>query len=67
MSVGWMAFVAAMIALEKLLPWKAFATRGVAAVLVTLGFAVAIFPHHVPGLTVPTAPTVDHRPMQMHP
>jgi predicted metal-binding membrane protein len=67
MSVGWMAFVAAMIALEKLLPWKAFATRGVAAVLVTLGFAVALFPHHVPGLTMPTALTVDHRPMQMHP
>jgi predicted metal-binding membrane protein len=64
MSVGWMAFVAAMIALEKLLPWKALATRGIAAVLVTLGIAVALFPHNVPGLTLPTASTADHRPMQ---
>src|SRR5215204_3477247 len=30
MSVGWMALVAALIAAEKLLPWPAAATRGIA-------------------------------------
>lgn len=67
MSVGWMVFVAAMIALEKLLPWKTFATRGISAVLVTLGLAVALFPHQVPGLTLPTAPAAHHQQMQMQP
>jgi predicted metal-binding membrane protein len=67
MSVAWMAFVAAIVAIEKLVPWKAFATRGVAAVLVTLGIAVALFPQHVPGLTLPTASTADYRPMHMQP
>jgi predicted metal-binding membrane protein len=54
MSVAWMAFVAALIAIEKLFPWKRFATRGVAALLITLGLAVAFVPQHVPGLTLPT-------------
>ncbi|MGH2837512.1 MAG: DUF2182 domain-containing protein [Thermoleophilaceae bacterium] len=53
MSVGWMAFVAALIATEKLLPWKAVANRSVAIVLAVLGLAVAFAPAHVPGLTVP--------------
>ncbi len=53
MSVGWMAFVAALIAVEKLLPWKQVANGGVAVVLVTLGLAVAFVPSDVPGLTVP--------------
>ena len=30
MSVGWMAFIAALIAAEKLLPWRAIANRGIA-------------------------------------
>ena len=53
MSVGWMAFVAALIATEKLLPWKAAANRGVALVLLSLGIAVALAPEGVPGLTIP--------------
>ncbi|MDQ5875007.1 MAG: DUF2182 domain-containing protein [Actinomycetota bacterium] len=54
MSVGWMIFVAALIALEKLLPWKPVANRSIAILLAVLGLAVAFAPEHVPGLTVPT-------------
>jgi predicted metal-binding membrane protein len=50
MSVGWMAVVAALIAVEKLLPWRRAANVGVAATLVVLGLAVALFPNDVPGL-----------------
>jgi predicted metal-binding membrane protein len=53
MSVGWMAFVAALIAAERLLPWRKAAVRAVAVVLVALGLAVALVPEDVPGLTVP--------------
>jgi predicted metal-binding membrane protein len=53
MSLGWMAFIAALIAIEKLLPWKALANRGVAVLLLALGLAVAFTPASVPGLTLP--------------
>lgn len=53
MSVGWMAFIAAVIAIEKLLPWKTLANRGIAVTLLLLGFAVALAPERVPGLTLP--------------
>jgi hypothetical protein len=53
MSVGWMAFIAALIAIEKLLPWKAVANRGIAVMLVVLGLAVAFVPDEVPGLVQP--------------
>jgi predicted metal-binding membrane protein len=53
MSLGWMAFVAALIAVEKLLPWRAAANRSIALVLVVLGLAVAFAPEDVPGLTIP--------------
>jgi predicted metal-binding membrane protein len=53
MSVGWMVFVAALIAMEKLLPWKALANRSIATLLAVLGLAVAFAPGNVPGLTVP--------------
>jgi predicted metal-binding membrane protein len=56
MSVGWMALIAALIAIEKLLPWRAFANRGVALLLVALGVAVAFAPDRVPGLTLPDSP-----------
>jgi predicted metal-binding membrane protein len=65
MSVGWMAFVAALIAVEKLLPWKAVANRGVAVVLVVLGIAVAFVPEDVPGLTLPDSPQAHESMMQM--
>ena len=56
MSLGWMALIAALIALEKLLPWKQVANRGIAIVLLALGLAVAFEPADVPGLTVPGSP-----------
>jgi predicted metal-binding membrane protein len=56
MSIGWMAFIAALIAIEKLLPWQALANRGIALLLVALGIAVAFAPGHVPGLTLPDSP-----------
>jgi predicted metal-binding membrane protein len=55
MSVGWMAFVAALIATEKLAPSKSAANRAIAVTLVVLGLAVVIVPEQVPGLTVPTS------------
>jgi len=56
MSIGWMAFIAALIATEKLLPWKAIANRGIAVALLVLGLAVAFVPEDVPGLTLPDSP-----------
>ena len=56
MSVAWMAFVAALIAAERLLPWKRPAVRAVAVVLAVLGLAVAFAPEKVPGLTIPGSP-----------
>jgi predicted metal-binding membrane protein len=64
MSVGWMAFVAALIAVEKLLPWKAIANRGIAVVLAVLALGVAFTPEEVPGLTLPDSP--EAREMMMH-
>jgi predicted metal-binding membrane protein len=56
MSVGWMVLVGALIAAEKLLPWKEVATRGIVVVLAALAVAVAFAPHDVPGLTIPGSP-----------
>jgi predicted metal-binding membrane protein len=53
MNLGWMVLVAALIAIEKLLPWRTVATRGIAVLLAVLGIAVALAPDDVPGLTVP--------------
>ena len=55
MSVLWMAVVAALIAVEKTLPWRRVATYGVALVLLVLGLAVLLAPRALPGLTVPGA------------
>jgi predicted metal-binding membrane protein len=53
MSVGWMLLVAALIATEKLVPWRTVATRGIAVLLTVLAIAVALVPEDVPGLTIP--------------
>jgi predicted metal-binding membrane protein len=53
MSVAWMAVIAAMIAAERLLPWRAIATAGVALVLAVIAIAVMAAPEDVPGFTVP--------------
>jgi predicted metal-binding membrane protein len=53
MSIAWMAFVAALIAFEKTLPWGRVATYGTAAILLVLGLLVLIAPDMVPALTIP--------------
>jgi predicted metal-binding membrane protein len=54
MSLTWMVFVAALIALEKTLPWGRAVTWGTSAVLLALAIAVVAAPRDVPGLTVPS-------------
>jgi predicted metal-binding membrane protein len=56
MSLGWMAFIAGLIAIEKLLPWRLLANRSIALLLLVLGLGVAITPESVPGLTLPGSP-----------
>jgi predicted metal-binding membrane protein len=63
MSIGWMAFIAALIAIEKLLPWRRVANLGVAALLLVLGVSVVLVPEHVPGLTIP--PSTDDHPVMV--
>jgi predicted metal-binding membrane protein len=53
MSLSWMAFIAALIALEKTLPWGRAVTWGTAAILVVLAVALLVAPGSVPGLVVP--------------
>jgi predicted metal-binding membrane protein len=53
MSIAAMAFVAALIAFEKTVPWKRPATWGTAALLVVLGVLLIAAPDAIPGLTVP--------------
>jgi hypothetical protein len=65
MSVAWMALVGALIAVEKLLPWKALANRSVAVVLLVIGLGVTLAPGDVPGLTVPGSPAARRAMTQM--
>ena len=53
MSVAWMAFVAGLIAIEKLIPWRRVATYGTAAILLVLGVLVFAAPGSIPNLTIP--------------
>jgi predicted metal-binding membrane protein len=62
MSLVWMAFVAALIAFEKTVPWHRAATWGTAAVLLGLGILLLAAPDAIPGLTIPGG---EPLPMQM--
>jgi predicted metal-binding membrane protein len=53
MSIAWMLLIAALIAIEKLLPWTVITIGTTAAVLAVLGLAIIIVPDHVPWLTIP--------------
>jgi predicted metal-binding membrane protein len=53
MSLTWMIVIAALIAAERLSPWRATTVYGVGVVLVVLGIWVAAAPGAVPGLTIP--------------
>jgi hypothetical protein len=48
--------IAALIVLEKVLPWRETAERVTVVVLLALAIGVAFFPGDVPGLTVPGSP-----------
>ena len=58
MSMTWMAFVAALIAVEKILPWRRGLTYGTAAILLALGILLVVAPHALPGLTIPSGQTM---------
>lgn len=58
MSVTWMAVVAGLIAVEKLMPWRRVATYATTTVLIVLGLFMTFAPDALPGLTVP-----GHSPM----
>src|SRR3954447_22370699 len=49
MSLGWMAFIAGLIAIEKLLPSRVLANRGIAGVLLVIGVGLLVHPASVPG------------------
>jgi predicted metal-binding membrane protein len=53
MSIAWMALVAALIAVEKMLPWRRVVTIGTAAILLGLGVLLFAAPDAIPGLTIP--------------
>lgn len=58
MSMTWMAFVAALIALEKTLPWRRGVTYATTAILLILGILLITAPHAIPGLTIPPGETM---------
>jgi hypothetical protein len=53
MSIPWMAFVAALIAAEKLVPWDRSTSLCISALLAVIGVSVALAPDRVPGLVLP--------------
>jgi predicted metal-binding membrane protein len=60
MSLAWMAFIAALIALEKLIPSRRLATWSTAAVLAALAILVIVAPGAIPGFTVPGHAHMSH-------
>jgi predicted metal-binding membrane protein len=59
MSLVWMAFIAALIAGEKLLPWRRVAVYGTSAILLALAVVLFVDPHAMPGLTIPNGTMTD--------
>jgi predicted metal-binding membrane protein len=60
MSIVWMAFVAALIAAEKTLPWRRVATYGTAGILLALGLLLLAAPDAIPALTIPRDDPMHH-------
>jgi predicted metal-binding membrane protein len=67
MSLTWMAFIAALIAFEKTLPWRGPAIWGTAGVLMVLAIMVLAVPQEVPGLVLPSGGQHAMRSMTMMP
>jgi predicted metal-binding membrane protein len=53
MSLAWMAFVAALIAFEKMVPWARAVTYATAAILLAGGVVLIAAPEAIPGLMIP--------------
>jgi predicted metal-binding membrane protein len=60
MSITWMIVLTAVIAAQKLLPWRAATIATAAALLLGLGIGLAASPAHVPGLTIPGGGSAMH-------
>ncbi len=60
MSITWMVVLTVVIAVQKLLPWRAAMTATAATLLLALGTGVAASPARVPGLTVPGGSAANH-------
>ncbi len=58
MSIVWMAFVAGLIAFEKLIPLRRTATYGTAGVLLVLGVLLVAAPDTIPAFTIPGSGTM---------
>jgi predicted metal-binding membrane protein len=58
MSISWMALVAAIIAVEKTLPWRRAVAYSTAALLFSLGILLLVAPAALPGFTIPSGQTM---------
>jgi predicted metal-binding membrane protein len=67
MSLVWMAFVAGVIAFEKLIPSRRVATYGTAGVLLVLGLLMLLVPDAIPALTIPGDASMPMDPMDPMP
>jgi predicted metal-binding membrane protein len=67
MSLVWMAFVAAIIAIEKLLPWRRVATYGTAGILLAIGVLLLVAPDALPALTIPGGDSMQQMQPMMAP
>ena len=67
MSIAWMAFVAGLIAAEKMIPWRRLATYGTAAILLVLGVLLLAAPGAIPALTIPGSNPMPVQMDQMNP
>jgi predicted metal-binding membrane protein len=56
MSILWMAVIAGLITVEKLLPWRRGAVWSTAVILLALGVGVLVAPGSVPGFVLPAGP-----------
>jgi predicted metal-binding membrane protein len=55
MSISWMAFIAGIIAVEKIVPWRRrVVTYATSAVLLVIGILVLAAPDVLPALTIPS-------------
>jgi predicted metal-binding membrane protein len=66
MSIAWMVLISALIAAERLLPWRKLATTSAAVGFAAIAIGVALAPTQVPALTIPGSPAAM-RAMGMSP